>query len=399
MRDTLPVPTEKRDRELIRGLVARIDLDAHVASVEQAVAQMPEYRSFVEDGRGALDRDRGRIAIRWNLETCLRWLAEGQEPTEDDLSRLREMISVRVAEGRPLDEGLAVYRRGIRMGWDTLQANASPEERVALAGVVDIFLSWIDLVSETFTQAYAQHRDALISQQERRARLLIERLASDISLGSEVLSLAETLGFRVAERYVPFVVSLPDGSMAQHTDLAARLRRTGPLAATEGRRVVGLAHGEVKWEGLGFGKRIVIAAGGPTEPASLTEALDDLRAVVSIAERAGQRGRLDVSRYLPELLLQRSPGVAQQLDEQVFGPLLAADRPELVNTLEVLVAQDFERAATARALPVHRNTLTQRIARIQELTQLDPEKTEDRGVLWLATLARRAGHSQPTDAG
>jgi len=264
----------ERDRELIRGLVARIDLDAHVASVEQAVAQMVEYSRFVEDGHGALDRDRGRIAIRWNLETCLRWLAERQAPTEADLSRLRDMIGVRVAEGRPLEEGLAVYRRGIRMGWDTLQANATDEERVALAGVVGHYLSWIDVVSETFRQGYAQQRDALISQQERRARQLVERLATEIPLGSEELQLAELLGFAVADRYSPFVVSLPDGSMAQHSDLAARLRRAGTLAATEGRRVVGLAHGEVAWESLGFGERIVIAASGPTALAKLTEALN-----------------------------------------------------------------------------------------------------------------------------
>jgi DNA-binding PucR family transcriptional regulator len=40
-------------------------------------------------------------------------------------------------------------------------------------------------------------------------------------------------------------------------------------------------------------------------------------------------------------------------------------------------------------LPVHRNTLRDRIARISELTGVDLEATEGRGLAWLAWLARR----------
>jgi DNA-binding PucR family transcriptional regulator len=69
----------------------------------------------------------------------------------------------------------------------------------------------------------------------------------------------------------------------------------------------------------------------------------------------------------------------------VYGPL----GDELAHTLDVLIEHSFERGATAAALPVHRNTLRDRIARISEATGLDLECAEGRGLAWLAWLSRR----------
>ena len=50
---------------------------------------------------------------------------------------------------------------------------------------------------------------------------------------------------------------------------------------------------------------------------------------------------------------------------------LAAHDPELTRTLDALIEHDFDRGATAAALPVHRNTLTNRLNRIRAITGLD----------------------------
>jgi DNA-binding PucR family transcriptional regulator len=71
----------------------------------------------------------------------------------------------------------------------------------------------------------------------------------------------------------------------------------------------------------------------------------------------------------------------------VYGQLAGRD-PELARTLDTLIEHDFDRGATAAALPVHRNTLTNRIARIRAVTGLDVDSAEGRGLLWLAWLAR-----------
>jgi len=71
----------------------------------------------------------------------------------------------------------------------------------------------------------------------------------------------------------------------------------------------------------------------------------------------------------------------------VYSPL-DGDHPELARTLDELIKNNFEKGRVAAALPVHRNTLRDRIARIDELTGVDLESAAGRGLAWLAWLAR-----------
>jgi PucR C-terminal helix-turn-helix domain len=85
---------------------------------------------------------------------------------------------------------------------------------------------------------------------------------------------------------------------------------------------------------------------------------------------------------------------ADEIRTRVYGPL-EADHPELARTLDVLVEHDFEKGRVAAALPVHRNTLRDRVARISELTGVDLERADGRGMAWLAWLARRDWTPRP----
>ena len=62
--------------------------------------------------------------------------------------------------------------------------------------------------------------------------------------------------------------------------------------------------------------------------------------------------------------------------------------PSSSRTLDCLVEHDFDRAATAAALPVHRNTLSNRINRIRSITGLDVDQADGHGLVWLAWLDR-----------
>ncbi len=373
------MPIDDASREALRGLVARIDLDEYAARVQRAIEDMPEYQGFV-DGQAQLT-DRGPAGIRWNLETFLRWAAEGGAPRPEELERLRQLIGTRAAEGRPPEEGLAVYRRALRAGWEAVLESADERERAALGGAFDVVLEWLEIVSHVFEQAYAEERDALASTQERRARRLFEQIVSGAGDGQ----LADALGFRLANAYRPLVAVLAaNPTAAGHLQLAAELRERGALATSEGRRVVGVAH-----EPVDAGASAVLCELEPVPPAELAEALADLRRAAALAAAAGERGRVDPDARLPELLLARSPRLARRLAARVFDPLVAAERTDLVQTLELLAEHGFERGATAAALPVHRNTLLQRVARIEELTGLDLDDPRDRGLVWLAATARR----------
>ena len=97
---------------------------------------------------------------------------------------------------------------------------------------------------------------------------------------------------------------------------------------------------------------------------------------------------MNIDDYLPELLLRRSPRLAARLRARVYGKLAASD-PELARTLDALIEHDFDRGATAAALPVHRNTLSNRINRIRAVTGLDVDRADGHGVVWLAWLDRK----------
>lgn len=399
-------------RAILRELVARIDLDEYVARVRTAVETMPEYQGFV-DGQDDLD-DRGPAGIRWNLEIFLRWATGAGDPAPEDLERLRVMIGARAAEGRPAEEGRAVYRRALRAGWEAVLESADERERAALGGAFDLVLEWLDLVSAIYEQAYAEEREAPVSRRERAARLLLERVVAGERPGPDGEQAAAAIGFALDGPQRPLVAALADGGVAEHLRLAELLRGQGALAVAEGRRVVGLAGAAmVEADALGYGGRLVVcevrvdagangghASGGDprvdgapngADAASLAAQLDDVRAAVGLALAAGQRGRIEFDAYLPELLVARSPRLAARLERRVFGPLRAAGRDDLADTLALLAANGFERSATAAALPVHRNTLLQRVARIEQLTGLDLDDPRDRGTVWLAALARRHG--------
>jgi DNA-binding PucR family transcriptional regulator len=88
--------------------------------------------------------------------------------------------------------------------------------------------------------------------------------------------------------------------------------------------------------------------------------------------------------FLPELLLADSPEVADRILRRVFGPLERADATDLAVTLRCLATSGFDSAATAAALPVHRNTLLYRMSKIEKLTGLSLKDQRDRTLVLLA---------------
>ena len=99
--------------------------------------------------------------------------------------------------------------------------------------------------------------------------------------------------------------------------------------------------------------------------------------------------QIDAGAYLAELLLRRSPRLARAIEARVYSPL-DGDHAELTRALNQLIKNNFEKGRVAAALPVHRNTLRDRIARISKLTGVDLETAGGRGLAWLAWLVRVA---------
>ena len=84
----------------------------------------------------------------------------------------------------------------------------------------------------------------------------------------------------------------------------------------------------------------------------------------------GGKGVVALDDRLPDALLISSPQLAQRLIEVTFGPLLdlpAAERGELLDTAGAWINSAGSAVQAARALYCHRNTVMNRLARIQRL--------------------------------
>jgi hypothetical protein len=365
---------------VVRRIVERANLEEFADRLLGSFWDRPEFQQFHPP------REAVRAWVRWNLDLVVRWLVERRPPSERELDTFREHARARAAAGIPADIIPANFRRGARFAWGALLEAATEEERPALLESAGLLLEYVDRVSAIYSEVYEEAaRAAPASAEEVAARALLARICAEEPLLPEDHQLAEELGFALDRAAHPFVIAIA-GRPSAHTALAAQLRRRGALAVSEGRRVAGLAHARSPWSPLNLGPDAVVAQARPAIRAERGRALEDLRMAVAAATSRGVTGEISVEDYLAELLLQRSPHVAAQIHHRVYGRL----SDELAHTLDVLVEHSFGRgSATAAALPVHRNTLRDRIARISEATGLDLDCAEGRGLAWLAWLQRR----------
>ena len=366
--------------EVLRRIVERADLERFTDRVLDSFWEQPAFQSLHPP------REDVRAWVRWNLDLVIRWLTDGDPPNQAELELFREHARARATEGFPADVIPANFRRGARFAWRALLEAATEAERPALLESADLLFEYIDRVSRIYSEVYASAAQTIAgSAEEIAAGAALRRIAADEPPLPEDRQLAERIGFALERAARPFVIVLPDASPTGHADLAASLRLRRALAASEGRRVVGLS-ADRAWRAIPVEGRVVIAQAPPAIGAERGHALDELRDVVSLALAHGHGGEVEAGAYLPELLLRRSPRLAAQIRALVYSPL-DGDHAELARTLDQLIKFNWEKGRVAAALPVHRNTLRDRIARIKELTGVDLDTAEGRGLAWLARVS------------
>lgn len=144
---------------------------------------------------------------------------------------------------------------------------------------------------------------------------------------------------------------------------------------------------------------------GPAAFSSLCEDAADLGRAVAEAElllevisrdaRMADQLSEGISNSVYRLLFRAmatDPEEVRRFYGDTVEPLVAHDdqyRTELVTTLEAYLAQDCNMNATARTVFAHRHTVAHRLARVKELTGLDPALGEDRERLGLGIKAYR----------
>jgi hypothetical protein len=356
-----------------------IDPEQLADGVLASIWEHPEFRA----ARPA--REDLRAFVRWNVDLAQAWIVEGSEPSDEELEPLRELARALAQAGAPIDAVPGNYRRGARYAWRTAVDAAGEDEGPALLARAERILDYVDRMSSVFTHAYEEAaRTTRAAELEQAAQELFERVSAGNELRLRDRELCESIGVDPAALAHAFVMAVPGRSIQEHVSLARRLRSDGALAVARGPRVAGLAPDGRLWR-----RHVTLAdaivADAPLDPERTPGALiEELLAVAELAARRGCRGEVRADEFLVMLALRGAPVVAARIRSRVYDGL----SEELAQTLDVLIRNGFDRGATAAALPVHRNTLRNRLHRIRDLTGVDVTELEGQTLATLAWLQR-----------
>lgn len=385
------------------ALVRRVDRQSESlarAMVAEVAAKVDAFRRLPDD----LLQGRVLDACRYNLRLFVETVDTGELPADDAFAPLRALAAERAADGTPLDDVLAAYHVGARVGWDALRAAARPTETGELLDAAALVLVYVDAVSRAVSDAYVSERlHGAAAAQAAEWALLDAFLA-----GRPTVDAAARAGRLLASSYAVLLLQMP----------VAR----DHLRAFEG-AIVELFGRDALWRLTAQGANVLV----PVEPARRDEWLEEADRLVSalgaaagagvvgaVAWGAGPDGVAGAGDEAVQVLrlvggLGRSPGL-YRLDDvlleaalsniaaapsarltAILAPLDAAGGRELLGTLEAYVLHDADRRRTAAALHVHPNTLDYRLRRIAELTGRSPATARGLQVLGAALTLRRVG--------
>lgn len=246
---------------------------------------------------------------------------------------------------------------------------------------------------------------------------LLEGLRSRELEPSEIVRRAARLGCDLTTGAVVLVAEVPSARprhaaaviTGEHPGTLAEVLHTGPDEVPETRVYALLPAGA---EGgpdrpIAAARRAVtrLRPQGPAAFASFCERPADLpRAVVEAElmlrviardERMAEQLTGAMGDGVYRLLfraLASDPGEVRRFYAETVEPLVSHDREyrtDLLGTLDAYLENDCNMNATARAVYAHRHTVAHRLARIRELTALDPSVGEDRERLGLGLKAYR----------
>lgn len=382
-------PAPAQVAALARSLLGELDpmTDRLVSSI---LAEDPAYSEASPTSREDLRR-----SCRDNVERILQTLASEAPVGIDVLDAPRATGQRRAEQGMPLESVLHAYRLGHRTIWDSLV------EQARAGGAVDTLMEaassvWelVDSFSSAVGTTYRETQALLLRRDDRRRDALLDALLD--GRGSERAVAADAAAGLDLPQHARYVVVVLDG-----TD-------TGQVAA-DALSVRGL---RAAWRARADREIAIVAlsAAGPAEVALALEVVPAVRAGVSppvewlaeidvayglaeTARRALAREEYAVVQLddrLAGALLVTAPDLAARLVRRALGAVLDLEPDErdlLLQTLSGWLANGGSAGQTAARLYCHRNTVLNRLRRLEALTGRSTERVDDLVEWSLALLA------------
>ena len=356
--------------------------DDLVAAIQ---AENPGYRSA-----GVVPLDDLWHSCHDNLTRVLELVADppghGHTPDIDRRYDAARATGRRRAEQRmPIDDVLRSFRIGGRLVWEALIEAASADGSVntdALLAMATRVWEVVDSTSAQVTAAYHQMERELLRADEQRRAVLWEGLLH--GRGTELAFVHEAsrvLGIPVEGPYAVLVVDA--GTAAERTSVTAARRLASREIASAWQSRAELLVGIIALPMSTVDLALTLLSEVITSPAGLSLVVNGLAEAdvayrqAVLARRTLPLGRAEIAvleQRLPDALLLSSPELAAQLVQRWLGDLLRVSAPErrlLLGTLQIWVATGCSIRQTADAARCHRNTVINRLQRMQSITGHD----------------------------
>jgi hypothetical protein len=384
--------------------------DTHRAVVTEAarclIDQLPELAARLVKEIHAACPSYVRVAEDEHLSSVQRSLAVGLATVPHPSSDRRDLIQAahdgrrRAEQGVPLDELMRAYQLSAYVVWDGLVeivTRKSPEQLDLLMRSSMHVWTCVDRQAAAAAAAYRVAKREQLMQSDALVQALLDKLLNGPTPDSETVHAAEAaLDLEENGYYAVAVVRHAGGHPAEIGGIRFTWcpRPGGDLA------VISLATADVGPAARALGSSLDGQAGISPAVHGL-RALGHARRLAETALRtraSGERGVVALADRLPEALIVSAPALAELLATHTLGPVLALDEAEssvLLETLEVWLDCSASALEASRRLYCHRNTVINRLHKLERLTGRELGCPRDMVTLALALQAVRLRRPNP----
>ncbi|NNH74687.1 helix-turn-helix domain-containing protein [Nocardia uniformis] len=337
------------------------------------------------------------VSAKLNIALFFRYLVEGFEPTSEDTQPLVDRVVNLVHDGMPLTESLTNYRVGSGFFWSELMRLLDPGEYPVIPELGLRLTEYLSLIMSRIANALVEDArqprwDLLERQREIADALLTGRDPSGWAHDPEV---------PIADAFLIAVVRLGEPTPGTLTGLRSRIadlpgtllhRDSGgwtalvPMPEPDGDPVGALA-ARLAIRDTGPHPQFWIGVAPAPTHTDVPAAYAEARAVAEVARCLHQPAVVCRQQDMMFEYAIATAGPARRTLAALLAPL--DDQPVLAQTLDAFIDNQFNHNAVARALFIHRNTVTYRLARISEMTGYDPLHPTGISTLMAARTARR----------
>ncbi|MBF6341649.1 helix-turn-helix domain-containing protein [Nocardia abscessus] len=343
-------------------------------------------------------------SVQLNIALFFGSLASGRELSRADTQPLVERALRLIRDGMSLEEILANYRIGTAFLWNQCVPTLEPDEYPLLPQLGLRLTNYLSLV--------ISHIATVVVEDSRHPRwdMLARQgeIAADLLAGREVTEWTDAPDIPIAQSFLVAAVRLREPAPGALTTLRNRLGLlTGTFLYRDNGGWIALVPLHLIDESdpaAGLANRLGLprkptrpeywigAAVAPTHadiPRSYTEA----RTVAETARALSWPETICTRNHMMFEYSVAAGGTTLPTLAALLDPL--ADHPALLETLDAFIEAEFNHAAAAQALFIHRNTVTYRLSRIAEITGYDPLVPTGVSTLMAARVALRIVTGDP----